>query len=260
MTSLTIQARPSHAVSSQPSRRRLAPVAAEPATKGVRTDAGGIPPNQRTEPDQVPSHLQTLTDAELLGLLLTGSRAHDESINLARRLLLASGGFAALPNLSRAMLCHAGLTESEASALLAAREIACRLARQSIPDRQPLSRPADVARFLTLRYQLRDQEVMGALFLDVRHRLLGEEEIFRGTLHRVAVEPREILKQCLLRGAGGVVLFHTHPSGDPTPSSEDLLFTRRMAEAAAVVGVELVDHLVLGTSARWVSLRERGAW
>jgi DNA repair protein RadC len=101
---------------------------------------------------------------------------------------------------------------------------------------------------------------MGALFLDLRHGLLGEREIFRGTLHRAAVEPREILKQCLLRGAGGLVLFHTHPSGDPTPSAEDLLFTRRMADAAAVVGVELVDHLVLGSTARWVSLRERGGW
>jgi hypothetical protein len=104
-----------------------------------------------------------------------------------------------------------------------------------------------VARFLVLRFQQRDQEVMGALFLDVRHWLLGGQEIFRGTLHRTAVEPREILKECLLRGAGGVVLFHT-PSGDPTPSYEDRQFTRRMAQAAALVGVELLDHLVLGAT------------
>ena len=82
----------------------------------------------------------------------------------------------------------------------------------------------------------------------------------REQFHRAAVEPREILKDCLLRGASGVALFHTHPSGDPTPSAEDLLFTRRMAEAAEVIGVELVDHLVLGAPGRWVSLRERGAW
>ena len=124
----------------------------------------------------------------------------------------------------------------------------------------PGVRPAEVARYLLLRYQQRDQEVMGAVFLDARHRLIGEREVFRGTLHRAAVEPREILKDCLLRGASGVALFHTHPSGDPTPSAEDLLFTRRMAEAAEVIGVELVDHLVLGGPGRWVSLRERGAW
>ncbi len=115
-----------------------------------------------------------------------------------------------------------------------------------------------MARFLVLRFQQRDQEVMGALFFDVRRQLLGEQEIFRGTLHRAAVEPREILKECLLRGAGGVVLFHTHPSGDPTPSYEDRQFTRRMAQAAAVVGVELLDHLVLGATGLWVSLKRQG--
>ena len=82
------------------------------------------------------------------------------------------------------MLRHCGLRDAQASTLLAACEIACRLARQRAPDRRPLSRPEEVARYLALRYQQRDQEVMGALFLDVRHRLLGETEVFRGTLHR----------------------------------------------------------------------------
>jgi hypothetical protein len=83
---------------------------------------------------------------------------------------------------------------------------------------------------------------LGALFLDVRHRLISDAEAYRGTLHRASVEPREILKECLLRGAAGVVLFHTHPSGDPTPSSEDVNFSQRWAVAAGFVGVELVDH------------------
>jgi DNA repair protein RadC len=85
-------------------------------------------------------------------------------------------------------------------------------------------------------------------------------EIFRGTLYRAEVEPREILKECLLRGAAGVVIFHSHPSVDPTPSAADVQFTRRMAYAAALVGVDLVDHLVLGAIGRWVSLKAQGAW
>src|ERR1700720_4894792 len=101
---------------------------------------------------------------------------------------------------------------------------------------------------------------MGSLFLDVRHRLISDAEAYRGTLHRAAVEPREILKECLLRGAAGVVIFHTHPSGDPTPSDADLQFTKRMAYAAALVGVDLVDHLVLGAIGRRVSLKAQGGW
>jgi DNA repair protein RadC len=124
-----------------------------------------------------------------------------------------------------------------------------------------MSRPAEVVSYLTLRYSRHDQEVMGALFLDIRHRLLEEAEIFVGTLSRAAVEPRQILRQALLNRAAGVVLFHTHPSGDPSPSLEDLAFTRRLAQAGETVGVRLVDHLVLGSgTGRWVSLKERGAW
>ena len=100
---------------------------------------------------------------------------------------------------------------------MAAVEIGRRLARAELPRREPLNRPASVARYVNLRYGASDQEVMGALFVDIRNRLLGEREIFRGTLNRAAVEPREILKEGLIRGAAGVVLFHTHPSGDPSP-------------------------------------------
>jgi DNA repair protein RadC len=224
---------------------------------------GGAPRHGRTAAaalEDADRHLCNLSDAELLGLVLAGGRTQDDAIRLAHQLLADSEGLAALAGASRPLLRHHGLRNSQVSALLAACELACRFAKSSIPNRRCLSRPAEVARFLALRYQRRDQEVMGALFLDVRHHLLADQEIFRGTLYRAAVEPREILKECLLRGAAGVVLFHTHPSGDPTPSAEDLLFTRRMAEAAAVVGIELVDHLVIGTTARWVSLRERGAW
>jgi DNA repair protein RadC len=111
-----------------------------------------------------------------------------------------------------------------------------------------------------MRFALREQEVLGALYLDVRNRLLAERELYRGTLSRAAVEPRRVLQEGLLIGAAGCVVFHNHPSGDPTPSAEDLAFTRRLAEAGEIVGVRLVDHLVLGGPGRWISLRERGGW
>ncbi len=98
-----------------------------------------------------------------------------------------------------------------------------------MPRRDLLDRPDAVASYLGLRYSQGDQEKMGALYLDVRNRLIGESEVYRGTLSRAAVEPRAIMKEALLFSASGYVLFHTHPSGDPSPSAEDLTFTRRMA-------------------------------
>lgn len=126
-------------------------------------------------------------------------------------------------------------------------------------ERQILGAPAAVASYLALRYSA-GQEIMGALYLDTRNRLIAERELYRGTVNRCAVEPRQILADGLILGACGMVLFHTHPSGDPSPSPEDLAFTRRVAEGGELVGVRLVDHLIIGGVGRWVSLRERGAW
>ena len=130
---------------------------------------------------------------------------------------------------------------------------------QDQTSQQRLDHPAAVARYLTLRYTQLDQEVMGALYLNTRHHLITDEQLFRGTISRAAVEPRAILRRALQLGAPAFILFHTHPSGDPSPSAEDLAFTRRLREAGEVVGVRLVDHLILGALGRFLSLCERGS-
>jgi DNA repair protein RadC len=202
----------------------------------------------------------SLADGELLAVLLRTGCAGASALDLARELLAAAGGLGGLATFDPGALARRGLGAAKVAGVLAAFELARRLARAELPDRLPLAHPEAVARYLLLRYAERDQEVMGALFLDVRNRLLGEAELFRGTLARAAVEPRAILKQALLRSAAGVLLFHTHPSGDPSPSAEDLAFTRRLADAGELLGVRLLDHLVLGTGHRWVSLSRRGGW
>jgi DNA repair protein RadC len=202
----------------------------------------------------------SLADSELLAVLLRTGRVGASALQLGMDVLREVGGLGGLLTATPHSLRRHGLGPAKAAALLAAVELGRRLAREQLLDREPLSRPVDVARYLALRYNTCDQEVMGALFLDARNRLLGEREMFRGTSSRIAVEPRELLRECLQRGAAAIYLFHTHPSGDPSPSAEDLLFTRRMAEAAEIVGLRLADHVVLGSRGRWVSLREKGAW
>jgi DNA repair protein RadC len=198
---------------------------------------------------------RVLSDVELIGVLLSGADAKGGAPGLARDLLRDRGGLAGLVATTPAQLRVSGLEDAHASNLLAACELACRLAAGNVPERKLLTRPNDVVRYLHLRYGRDDQEVMGALYVNRRHGLVGEAELFRGTLDRAAVEPRQILKGAFLHAAAGVLLFHTHPSGDPSPSKEDILFHRRMAAACDVVGVCLLDHWVLGAPNRWDSLR-----
>lgn len=203
---------------------------------------------------------EVLADSELVAVVLgTGRRGHS-AVDLARDVLDECGGLVGLLGAGPQSLRCNGLGPAKAAALLAAVELGRRLARARLPRRHPLDRPSAVADYLALRYARGDQEVMGVLYLDTRQRLMGECEIFRGTLNRAAAEPRSILKRGLLQDAAGFVLFHTHPSGDPTPSAEDLSFTRRVAQAGDIVGVRLVDHLILGGGGRWVSLRKQEAW
>ncbi len=219
------------------------------------------PPHERPR-ERLEEHESAgiLADTELIAILLRTGGPKKGVMEIARELLEDHGGLAGLLHVRPRDLVREGVGLAKASSLIAAVEIGRRLAKKDLSKRRPLARPASVASYLAMRYGTRDQEVMGALFLDVRNRLLGEQEIFRGTLARATAEPREVLKEALVRGAAGVILFHNHPSGDPTPSLEDIAFTRRMAEAGDAIGVKLIDHMILGATGRWVSLKERGAW
>lgn len=203
---------------------------------------------------------QALSDAELVAVLLQNGCPGRSALDLARELLAHTGGLQALAGACPAGLVWSGIGPAKRATLLAVAEFACRLAADAIPARAPLERPEAVVHYLDVRYGQRHQEVVGALYLDSRNRLLTECELYRGTVSRSVVEPRAVLREGLMRGASGIVLFHTHPSGDPTPSAEDLQFTRRLAEAGEVLGVTLVDHLIVGHGGRWISLRDRGAW
>ncbi len=218
-----------------------------------------LPPTDRPRERLLREGPRALSDQELLAVLLRTGVAGHSVLELARQALRAVGGLRGLALAGASALLQRGLGPAKAAVLLAAVELSRRLAREEAFEREPLHSPDRVARYLTLRYRLLDQEVMGALFLDLRHRLIAERELFRGTLDRAAVEPRQVLKEALLLGAAGVLLFHTHPSGDPSPSPEDLSFTERMRAASELLGIRLVDHVILGSVGRWVSFKERGA-
>jgi DNA repair protein RadC len=196
---------------------------------------------------------ESLSDQELLATVLgiEVASAHD-------LLKLHAGELLRL--FSRGSLADSTLSPAHRARFFAVRELACRLAAERIPKDDPLCRPDDIARYLNLRYSIRDQEVFGALFLSNAGTLILHSEIYRGTLNSARVEPREILKQALLVGAAAILVFHNHPGGDPSPSAEDKAVTKNLADAAQILGIRLADHLVLGASGAWTSLRDVMAW
>jgi len=104
-----------------------------------------------------------------------------------------------------------------------------------------------------------DRETFVVALLTVRHRILGLHTVSVGTLTSSLVHPRGVFKPAILSGSAALVLGHNHPSGDPEPSAEDLALTRRLASAGQLIGIEVLDHLVIGEAGRFVSLRQRGA-
>lgn len=200
-----------------------------------------------------------LTTEELVALLLGSGSPGESALDRARRLLAAHGGLAGLSGLSsRELSRERGIKGARSAVIEAALEIGRRMSALPIPDRDLFNEPALVKEYLRRARADGTQERTGALYLNARNRLIREDaEIYRGTLDRAVVEPREILKRALLWNAAGIILYHNHPSGDPAPSREDREFTRRLAAAAESVGVRLLDHVVVG-SAGCVSFREAG--
>ena len=150
------------------------------------------------------------------------------------------------------------MSEKEAARLIAVYEVFVRLAREKISKQLAFTRPREVVFYLYLRYCGLRQEIVGALLLDEKNRLLADREFFRGSACRVTADPRPILRAAILAGAAGIILFHTHPHGDPSPSQGDKDFTDLMRTAAAAVGVTLYDHLIVAGLERWHSFYSEG--
>jgi len=203
--------------------------------------------------------VRSLSDVDLLSLVLRAGGSGRSALELAEDVLAEQGVAALLHPDGMTLSRKRGLGAVKVASVLATVELARRIARLRL-TRRVLEQPKQLASYLYLRYFRRDQEVMGALYLNGHNHLIGEQEHYRGTLVRAAVEPRAVLRGALEFGASRMVAWHTHPSGDPVPSEEDLAFTRRLVKAGKVIGVRLLDHLILGHYGRYVSVKSRGGW
>lgn len=199
-----------------------------------------------------------LSDAELLGLLLgTGAGARN-AVDLARDLIVEFGSLSALlaaPCV--ALACARGLGVAKAAKIATVLELARRVLVEEAAHADVLTSPQAVRDYLRLALASRPHEVFVALYLDSQNRVLGIEELFRGTLAQTSVYPREVVKAALARNAAAMIFAHNHPSGVAEPSRADELLTQALRQALALVDIRTLDHFVVAGS-RLVSFAERG--
>ncbi len=225
----------------------------------VRRHASPLPPRDRPREKLQANGRGTLADHELVALIVGHGQRGRSALDLGTSILEATGGIHGLARTSAVHLARLdGVGGALAARLLAAVELGRRTLERPAPERQRFTTPRDLADFLIPRYGAHPVEQFGLVLLDARHQLIRDRVLMVGGQDAVTAPPREIFREALAAGAAGVVVFHNHPTGDPTPSPEDVRLTERLIQAGRVLGVELVDHLVIADS-RYFSMREFGA-
>ena len=199
-----------------------------------------------------------IADHELLEMALFLAIPRRDTKPIAYRLIARFGSFAnAIAAPSREIMEVDGMGGASAAALKIVHAAALRLARAEVLDRPVLSNWDALMDYLNAVMARERVEQFRILFLDSRNRLLADEAQARGTVNHTPVYPREVVKRALELNATAIILVHNHPSGDPTPSQDDIVMTRHIAEAAETVSVTLHDHVIVGNG-RWASFRQQG--
>ncbi len=201
---------------------------------------------------------QALTSAELLAILLRVGLPGENAVQVGQRLLNTFGGLSGLHRASFEEVCHQrGIGAAKAAQIKAAIELGRRLSVEAPDERPAIHSPADAAALVQYEMSALEQEELRVLLLDNRNRLLAIETVYRGSVNSSQVRVGELFKAAVRRNAVAVLIVHNHPSGDPTPSPDDVMVTRAIVQAGKLLDVEVLDHLVIGRG-RFVSLKERG--
>jgi DNA repair protein RadC len=199
-----------------------------------------------------------LGDNELLALVLGSGSRECDALALANRLLEQAGGLHGLTRTDLgALRVVAGIGRARAAQILAAVELGRRTLVRGAEERPRLNSPRQLAGHLLPLYGAQPVEQFGIVMLDTKHRVIRTKVLSMGSLDTTVVHPREVFREAASAAAAAIVLFHNHPSGDPTPSTDDLVLTTRMVNAGDIMGIEVIDHLILADQ-RYYSLMEAG--
>ena len=201
---------------------------------------------------------QALTNAELIAILLRVGVTGENAVQVGQRLLQQFGG---LGGLHRApieeLINQHGIGEAKAAQIKAAIELGRRLTLEAPEERPTINSPADAAALVQYEMSALEQEHLRVLLMDTRNHVLDISEIYRGSVNMSQVRVGEVFKAAIRRNATAVIVVHNHPSGDPTPSPDDVAVTRAFVQAGKLVDVDVLDHLIIGRG-RFTSMKERG--
>lgn len=206
---------------------------------------------------------ENLTDVELLAVIIRSGTRGENSLGLARRILHPeSGGQGAVSLHSWSMeelMQVRGIGKVKAIQILCLAELSKRMAQETAAEGLDFSSPEKIAQYYMEDMRHREREVLKLLLLNTKARLIADSIISAGTVNMAPVSPRELFIEALRKGACFMILIHNHPSGDPSPSREDIRITRRIYEAGMLIGIELLDHIIIGNNC-FVSLKDRGVF
>lgn len=209
---------------------------------GINDWPAGQRPRERLLRDGAPA----LSDPELLAVFLRSGVKGKNAVELGRELICRFGSLHALFGAScKELSAVHGLGPAKFAQLQAIMELAQRAVGEQLQGGQLLSSPALVRQYLRLQLARQQHESFMVLFLDAKNRLIACDAMFRGTLTQTSVHPREVVKAALAHNAAAVLLAHNHPSGTPTPSEADVLITRALAQALALIEVRVLDHFIV---------------
>ncbi|AET70598.1 DNA repair protein radc [Desulfosporosinus orientis DSM 765] len=201
---------------------------------------------------------EALSNSEVLAILLRTGLKGENVLSLAERILASVGGLSGLGKLTVHDLAQIhGLGKAKSAELKAALELGRRSVSVDPMSRPVVNSPQDVAHIVMEEMRYLDREHFRVLSLSTKNHVLGITSISIGSLNSSIVHPRECFKEAIRRNSNAIILLHNHPSGDPTPSQEDVEVTRRLAEGGKILGIEVIDHVIIGDN-RYISLKERG--
>jgi DNA repair protein RadC len=216
------------------------------------------PTDERPRERMVQSGPASLSNQELLAIILRTGTKSESVLQLSNRVLTTFEGLRLLKEASLEEITDInGIGLAKAVQIMSAVEIGRRIANLEYDDRYSIRSPEDGANYVMNDMRFLSQEHFVCLYLNTKNQVLHKQTIFIGSLNASIVHPREVFKEAFRRSAASIICIHNHPSGDPTPSREDIEVTKRLAECGKIIGIEVLDHLIIGEK-KYVSLKEKG--